>query len=285
MVFESPIVFYGLALLIGLCVGSFLNVVIYRIPKQLQAGWERDSRDFLGLSAPESAPADETFNIAKPTSHCPKCQTALKPWHNIPLISYLVLRGRCSNCSQAISVQYPLVELISGLAFILTVGYLGFTIKAGLIIVFCLFLLSLTVIDIETQLLPDILTYPFMWLGLLANTNGIFTDINSAVMGAIAGYLSLWTVYWAFKLFTGKEGMGHGDFKLLAALGAWMGWQMLPLVILLSSFVGAIIGLAVVAIMGRDKQIPMAFGPYLAIAGLIAFIWGESIINAYLGYI
>src|SRR5690606_10463414 len=253
-----------LAGIVGLCVGSFLNVIIYRLPLQLQASWQRDSRDFLGLE-PAAEQPKTTLNIAFPASYCPKCHTPLKAWHNIPAISYLFLRGRCSHCAAPISLQYPMVELAAGLLFAFVATVYGLPTTVGLELLFSLLLLTLTGIDFKTQLLPDILTYPLLWLGLLANTQGIFTDLQSAVIGAAAGYLSLWSVYWLFKLLTGKEGMGHGDFKLLAALGAWLGWQMLPLIIILSSFVGALIGITLMITRGRDKQLPMAFGPYLAI--------------------
>lgn len=278
---DQGILFLALAGIIGLCVGSFLNVVIYRLPRQLEASWKRDSRDFLGLPAEEDATA--TFNIAIPTSHCPKCNAPLSPWHNIPLLSYLFLRGRCAACAAPISAQYPLVEFCSGALFAIVGTNWGITAEGGFILVFGVMLLTLTVIDFHTHLLPDILTYPLLWLGLLANTQGLFTSLTDAVYGAVAGYMILWMVYWAFKLLTGKEGMGHGDFKLLAALGAWLGWQQLPLIILLSSFVGAAIGLAMIVVRGRDKQLPMAFGPYLAIAGFIAMFWGEAIVSSYLG--
>jgi len=278
------IVLYAVALIVGLCVGSFLNVIIYRLPLQLQANWQRDSRDFLGLEpAPEEPKSG--LNIAFPASHCPKCHIPLKAWHNIPVISYLFLGGKCNQCAAPISIQYPLVELATGLIFAFVATAYGLTATGGFVLLFSLLLLTLTGIDFKTQLLPDILTYPLLWLGLLVNTQGMFTDLHSAVIGAAVGYLSLWSVYWLFKLLTGKEGMGHGDFKLLAALGAWLGWQMLPLIIILSSLVGALIGVTMMIALGRDKQLPMAFGPYLAIAGWIAFFWGEQIVNAYMGYL
>lgn len=280
---QQDTLIYIIALITGLCFGSFLNVVIYRLPLQLETNWRRDSQDFLGIEQPDQKDGHlSDLNIAKPASHCPHCGGTLKPWHNIPLISYIFLRGRCNHCATRISFQYPAVELISGLIFLLTVMHFGLTVEACLVAYFSLCLLTLTAIDFRTQLLPDILTYPLLWAGLLANTQALFTSLESAVIGAAAGYFSLWSVYWLFKMFTGKEGMGHGDFKLLAALGAWTGWQMLPLIILMSSLVGAIIGLSMVLILGRDKQIPMAFGPYLAIAGWISFFWGESVIEAYL---
>jgi len=279
---ESHFLYGIISLVAGFCLGSFLNVVILRIPIQLKSTWERDSRDFLGLEPVSQVTA---FNVAKPASHCPKCKTPLKAWHNIPVISYVLLRGKCAYCSAAVSLQYPIVELCSGLLFLFAYISYGLTIVGGLFLLFSLFLLTLTTIDFNTQLLPDILTFPLLWVGLIANSQGLFTDINSAVFGAVAGYLSLWSIYWVFKLFTGKEGMGHGDFKLLAALGAWTGWQMLPLTILLSSLVGAIIGITLTLTLGRDRQLPLAFGPYLAIAGWIAFLWGDQLVTTYLGYL
>ncbi|MFA5632437.1 MAG: A24 family peptidase [Porticoccaceae bacterium] len=272
---------YGLALVIGLCVGSFLNVVIYRLPLQMQAGWRRDSRDFLGL-APEDDNG-ERFNIAFPASHCTNCRKPLRLWHNIPLFSYLLLRGRCKYCREPISLQYPLVEVAAAAIFVFFVHCYGLSTQAFFAILFSLMLLALTGIDIKTQLLPDSLTYPLLWLGLLVNLNGMFAPLESAVIGALAGYLSLWSVYWLFKLLTGKEGMGHGDFKLLAALGAWLGWQQLPFIILLSSLSGALIGIALVIALGRDRHIPIAFGPYLALGGWIALVWGDAWVARYLG--
>lgn len=282
MDFHNDYALFGLALVTGLCIGSFINVIIYRLPLQLEAGWRKDSRDFLGISQ-EETPQDKSLNVAFPSSHCPCCHTPLKLWHNIPLISYLLLRGRCAECRSPISLQYPLVELLAGVVCIGFIYRYGVNTQGFLSIVFTLVLLTLTGIDFKTQLLPDILTLPLLWLGLLANTQGMFTSLESAVIGAAAGYLALWAVYWLFKLFTGKEGMGHGDFKLLAALGAWLGWQQLPLIILLSSLVGAVMGIAMVVALGRDRQIPMAFGPYLAIAGVISLVWGDELVQRYLG--
>ncbi|MFA5495978.1 MAG: A24 family peptidase [Porticoccaceae bacterium] len=268
------------ALLVGLVVGSFLNVVIYRLPLQLQAAWRRDSRDFLGMEPEAEAPR---LNLAFPASHCPHCRHKISAWENIPVISFLALRGKCRHCGAPIALQYPLVELAAAVLAVAAVSHFGPTPQGWLAVVLSWALVTLTAIDVRHQLLPDIITLPLLWLGLLANSQGLFTDLHSAVIGAAAGYLVLWSVFWAFKLVTGKEGMGHGDFKLLAALGAWLGWQQLPLVVLLSSLVGALIGIAAIAAAGRDRQLPMAFGPYLAIAGWIALIWGERIIDLYLG--
>lgn len=274
-----PALLITLGAIFGLLVGSFLNVVIHRLPLRMQADWRRESLDFLGLEPEADA---RKIGLVFPASHCPGCNAPIKPWHNIPVISFLLLRGRCSQCATPISIQYPLVELTSGLLSALLVYWYGATGTTLLVLLFTWILVALTGIDFRHQLLPDNLTLPLLWLGLLANMAGVFTDLGSAVLGAVAGYLSLWSIYWLFKLVTGREGMGHGDFKLLAALGAWLGWQQLPLIILLSSLVGAIVGLAGIALRGRDRQIPIAFGPYLAVAGWIALIGGVQITNAYL---
>ena len=264
---------------VGLMVGSFLNVVIHRLPLQMQSAWRRESLDFLGMPPEGEIPR---LNLAFPASHCPHCREPIKPWHNVPVLSYLLLRGKCHHCKAPISIQYPLVELATALLATLAISHFGLTAEGALAVLFSIALIVLTGIDFRHQLLPDIITLPLLWLGLLANSQGLFTDLNSAVIGAVAGYLVLWLVFWGFKLLTGKEGMGHGDFKLLAALGAWLGWQLLPLIVLLSSAVGAVIGIAAITIAGRDRQIPMAFGPYLAIAGWIAMFWGEAMVERYL---
>lgn len=274
-----PAFYYPFVLLISLLVGSFLNVLILRTPKIIEQEFKAECCELLDINNQDSP----KLSLAFPPSTCPNCQAKIKPWHNIPLVSYfLLLKGKCAACKNPISLRYPLVELATGLLSVLTIYLLGFT-GAGLLALLLLWvLIALTVIDIDTYLLPDTLTLPLLWLGLLINSFGVFTDLTSAVYGAIFGYGVLWLVFWLFKLVTGKEGMGYGDFKLLAALGAWMGWQMLPLVILLSSFVGAVIGIAGIIILGRDKNIPIPFGPYLAIAGWIAFLWGDTIVQYYL---
>jgi len=265
-------------------------VVIYRLPVSMMAKWKIECKEFLAQNPDTSSENDENgterkrFNIAFPASHCPSCKAPVKAWQNIPIISYLLLRGRCSNCATKISLRYPLVELATGLLSLFCIYHFGITYAGGLALILTWSLISLTMIDIDHQLLPDDITLPLMWIGLVANAFGVYTDLHSALYGAIMGYGVLWSVYWLFKLLTGKEGMGFGDFKLLAALGAWMGWQMLPLVIILSSLVGAIIGIAGIVIAGRDKNIPIPFGPYLAIAGWIAFFWGDTLTNAYLQF-
>ena len=231
----------------------------------------------------QNAKETKPFNIAYPPSSCPKCGHQIRAWENIPVISYLLLRGKCSSCKTKISPRYPIVEITT--AVLATIAIIQFQPGwAGLAAIgFSWVLLILSLIDFDTQYLPDILTYPLLWAGLIINTWGLFVPLEEAVWGAIAGYLSLWSVYYLFKLLTGKEGMGHGDFKLLAALGAWLGWKMLLLIILLSSMVGAVIGLALILILGRDKNIPIPFGPYLAIAGWIAMMWGNNLMAMYLG--
>ncbi|UTW45049.1 prepilin peptidase [bacterium SCSIO 12696] len=276
-----PTLLVGVAVILGLLVGSFLNVVIYRLPMQLQISWREMAREILELKAE----VEPRISLAFPASHCPKCNASIKPWHNIPVISYLLLKGQCQNCSTKISLQYPAIELLTGLLSGFIIFHYGMSEQGLLALLFTWCLIALTGIDFGHKLLPDNITLPLMWIGLLANTQGVFTDLASSVIGGAVGYLSLWTVYIIFKKLTGKEGMGHGDFKLLAALGAWMGWQFLPMIILLSAVVGALVGIAGILIMGRDKQIPIAFGPYLAAAGWIALIWGHDILAWYTPYL
>ncbi|WP_062060303.1 prepilin peptidase [Cellvibrio sp. OA-2007] len=282
-----PLLGMACTLVLGLLVGSFLNVVIYRLPKMMERDWQNQCRDFLAndgdiASLPTNDAKQEPFNLMVPVSRCPHCGHKIKPWENIPVISYLFLRGKCSNCKAKISIRYPSIELVTGLLSIAVIYYIGVNWNGLAALIFTWSLIALTMIDFDTYLLPDDITLPLLWLGLIANSFGAFTDLPSALWGAIAGYLALWSVYKLFKLLTGKEGMGYGDFKLLAALGAWMGWQMLPQIILLSSLVGAVIGIGMIVIRGRDKNIPIPFGPYLAIAGWIAFIWGDTINQSYL---
>ena len=274
----SPYALALAALPFGLIIGSFLNVVILRFPEQLKNNWRRESEDFLGLP---SEPTEE-ISLSMPASRCPSCGVPIKPWHNIPVISYVFLRGKCTACSTPISIQYPLVELLSGLATAFIIFQFGLSLLTAYCLLFTWILIALTGIDYHDQLLPDQITLPLLWVGLFANLSGTFVPINEAVIGALAGYLSLWSVFWIFKLVTGKEGMGYGDFKLLAALGAWMGWQMLPLIIVLSTFVGAVVGIVGVLSKSKDRQVPIAFGPFLAMAGWIALIWGDKILESYL---
>ncbi|MFP5423543.1 MAG: prepilin peptidase [Gammaproteobacteria bacterium] len=267
------------ALLIGLLVGSFLNVLIYRLPTMMQRDWREQAREILELPAEPQAAA---FNLVLPNSSCPHCAHEIKPWENIPVISYLFLRGKCSSCKAPISMRYPLVELACGLLSAFIAWHFGFTWQAGAMLLLTWGLLAMSLIDVDHQLLPDSLVLPLLWLGLITNSFGLFTSLEDALWGAIAGYLSLWSVYWLFKLVTGKEGMGYGDFKLLAMLGAWGGWQVLPLTILLSSLVGAVLGLIMLRLRNAETSTPIPFGPYLAIAGWIALLWGEQITSSYL---
>lgn len=271
------------ALLLGLVVGSFLNVVILRLPRHMRAELAEACAELRDETA-EPVP-NRWFGLDYliwPASSCPKCGHAIRAWENIPVISYLLLRGRCSACSSHIGMRYPIVEAVNGLLSLLVVWHFGVSIAAAAALLLVWVLVALTVIDLDEQLLPDQLTLPMVWVGLLVNINGTFTDLNSAVIGAAAGYLSLWLVFQLFRLLTGREGMGYGDFKLLAVFGAFLGWQLLPQVVLLSSLVGAVVGIGMVVLRGRDRQIPIPFGPYLAVAGLVALLWGEQINRSYL---
>ncbi|MEP5566899.1 MAG: A24 family peptidase [Halioglobus sp.] len=264
---------------LGLVVGSFLNVVIHRLPIMMESRWRRDCCELLEV---EGEKQDQKLTLAVPNSHCPSCNAPIKAWQNIPVLSYLILGGKCANCSVSISLRYPAVELITGLLTLSLAWYFpaSYALLGAMFLTWSL--VALTMIDVDHQLLPDDITLPLMWLGLLFNLNGTFVSLGDAVIGAMAGYLILWSVYWLFKLLTGKEGMGYGDFKLLAALGAWMGWQALPLIILLSSLVGAVVGIALMVLKNRGKEIPIPFGPYLAAAGWIALLWGDTLTQAYL---
>ena len=265
--------------LVGLAVGSFLNVVIHRLPIMMDRDWAAQCAELRGE---EIAPGD-TLTLAKPRSRCPSCGHVITAMENIPLLSWLMLRGRCSACGTRIGVRYPLVELLTGLLSAACAIAFGPTLQLVGALVFVWALIALTFIDLDTQLLPDSITLPLVWVGLVINLLGGFTDLESSVTGAVAGYLVLWTVFWGFKLVTGKEGMGYGDFKLLAAIGAFLGWQVLPVVILLSSLVGAMVGIAMIALRSHGREVPIPFGPYLAAAGLIALFFGQAINNAYLG--
>ncbi|MGI3129822.1 prepilin peptidase [Halopseudomonas pachastrellae] len=279
---STPLAFILLAGLLGLVIGSFLNVVILRVPRMLEIEWQQQAREILEPDREHAPPA--TYNLILPHSHCPKCKTEIKPWQNIPVISYLLLRGRCGNCEEPISLRYPAIELLTAGLSMLVAWQMGFGLATAGMLVLTWALICLSMIDADTQLLPDIIVLPLLWLGLILNSFGVYTDLNTALWGAVAGYLSLWSVYWLFKLVTGKEGMGYGDFKLLAMLGAWGGWQVLPLTVLLSSLVGAILGLIILKARGANNSTPLPFGPYLAIAGWIALIWGETITGHYLRF-
>ena len=274
---------YPLALLLftfvlGLLIGSFLNVVIYRFPQMMEEDWRQQCHEFLELPLPESAKRHfAVFNLATPGSHCPHCNHTLSPLENIPVFSWLLQRGKCKHCRAAISLRYPVIEMATALLSVLVVSHFGFNWAALALLVFTWILVALTMIDVDRQLLPDDLTLPLLWLGLLANSLGWITDLESAVFGAMAGYITLWCVYWGFKLLTGKDGMGYGDFKLLAALGAWLGWQSLPQIILLSSLVGALVGISMMLLRGQGRDVPIPFGPYLAGAGFLSLLWGEQL--------
>jgi leader peptidase (prepilin peptidase)/N-methyltransferase len=269
--------------LLGLIVGSFLNVVIHRLPIMMERQWHKDCDELKGLDH-ESSSETEVYNLNTPASRCPKCGHKIRPWENIPIISWLMLKGRCSNCQNPISTRYPIIEAVSGLLSLWIAFHFGFTWETVAALMLTWSLIALTMIDFDVQLLPDNITLPFLWLGLLVNIGGLFTHLESAVIGAIAGYMSLWSVYQLFKKLTGKEGMGYGDFKLLAMLGAWLGWQYLPQIILLSALVGAVVGILLIVVRGRDRNIPIPFGPYLATAGWISLMWGAQINQAYLDW-
>ena len=294
----TPALLLGGAFLLSLLVGSFLNVVIHRLPVMLDRQWRAQAAELLaesGAAAPRQQ-ADRAasvppakYSLVTPRSACPHCGAPIRAHQNIPLVSWLLLGGRCASCKGRISARYPVVELVTALLSAAVVWRFGWHWQSVAALLVTWALVALTVIDLDHQILPDAITLPLLWLGLLASlawhaglAPPLPTDPHSAIVGAVAGYLSLWSVYWAFKLLTGKEGMGYGDFKLFGALGAWMGWQMLPLVLLLSAFTGAVVGIALIVARGRDRNIPIPFGPYLAAAGWIALMWGPQIVGGYL---
>ncbi|WP_166264386.1 prepilin peptidase [Marinobacter caseinilyticus] len=281
---DTPWFFYPAATLLTLCIGSFLNVVILRLPKMMEQDWRCQCEEFLELPEQQRKTA-ERMTLSTPNSSCPSCGHEIKPWENIPVISYLLLRGKCSSCSTSISARYPVIEAVTAIFSVFTLYLMGPTLAGLWSLLLVWALITLTVIDFDTQLLPDSITLPLLWLGLILNSFGVLTDFNSAFWGAIAGYLSLWSVYLLFKLVTGKEGMGHGDFKLLAALGAWLGWQLLPAVILLSSVVGAVVGISLIVFKRQGREVPIPFGPYLAAAGLLSLWFGAEIQVAWYNYL
>lgn len=270
------------AAMLGLCVGSFLNVVIHRLPKMMEREWQAQCAELHGETA---STAEQHLSLALPRSRCPTCGHVISAMENIPVISYLLLRGKCSGCGTRISTRYPLIEVVTGLLSAYVVWHFGPSMQAAGALLLLWSLIALAMIDFDTQLLPDSITLPLLWLGLLFNLFGTFTSLPSAVIGTMAGYLSLWSIFWLFKLVTGKEGMGYGDFKLLAALGAWLGWSLLPTIILLSSLAGAIVGISLIVAARRGRNIPIPFGPYLAAAGIIALLWGNQITQSYLGHL
>ena len=266
--------------LLGLIIGSFLNVVIYRLPIMMEHSWRKECHEFLKLEHKQETTTP--FNLSVPRSCCPCCKAPIRAHQNIPIISYLLLKGQCSQCKQPISVRYPLVELLTGLCSAMIAWHFGFTIDTLFALLLTWSLIALSGIDIDHQLLPDTITLPMLWLGLFLSLFNVFIDSHASIIGAVSGYLSLWIVYQLFKLTTGKEGMGFGDFKLLALLGAWMGWEYIPVIVLLSSLVGAVVGIAMMILVKHDRNIPIPFGPYLATAGWIALIWGNEINQLYL---
>ncbi len=270
----SPDTAFALAAgLLGLIVGSFLNVVIHRLPKMMHAQWAAQAADFDGRTPAPQAP----YNLWVPASQCPVCAAPIGMLQNIPVVSYLVLRGKCAHCASRISPRYPVVEALTGVLSLWVAVHFGWGLEAAGALVLVWFLVALSFIDADTSLLPDCITLPLLWLGLLLNLNAGFAPLRDAVIGACAGYLSLWLVYWAFKLATGREGMGYGDFKLLAALGAWLGWKMLLPIVLLSSLSGAILGIALIILARHGRNVPIPFGPYLAVAGFFTLLYGQPI--------
>lgn len=271
----------AIAGIFGLMIGSFLNVVIHRLPKMMQ----RESDNYVASESGQALPHQDRYNLVLPRSRCPHCGHKITALENIPVLSYLVLRGKCRGCQAAISIRYPAIELLTGALSCFLIWHFGSGIAGLAALLFLYLLVALTFIDADTQLLPDDLSYPLLWAGLLINIPSTFVTLPEAVIGAAAGYLVLWSVYWLFKLTTGKEGMGYGDFKLLAALGAWMGWKMLPVIILLSSLVGAVVGIALIVFAKHGRDVPIPFGPYLAGAGLIALPYGPVITQTYLQFL
>ena len=274
----EPVFFTGSIFVLGLLVGSFLNVVIHRLPKMLESDWQLQCAELRG----EVVAASPAYNLWGPRSACPNCGHLISALENIPVLSWLALRGRCRACGTPIGLRYPAVELLAALLAAVLAWKFGPSLRLAGGLVFVWALVALAFIDLDTTLLPDALTLPLLWLGLLFNLFGVFTTLQSALIGAMVGYLSLWLVYWAFKLVTGKEGMGYGDFKLLAAVGAWLGWELLPVVILLSSLVGALAGLAMIVLVRHDRRIPIPFGPYLAGGGVVALFFGADLTRVYL---
>jgi leader peptidase (prepilin peptidase)/N-methyltransferase len=276
----NPVVLALMAGMLGLIIGSFLNVVIYRLPVMLEQQWRVQCREL----ATEDGPSDseEPLNLLVPRSRCPECKHAIGAMENIPVVSYLLQRGRCKHCGTPIPMRYPAVELATALLSAIVTWYYGPTLQAVAALLLTWALVALSVIDYREQLLPDSITLPFLWFGIALSLLTVFTDLKSSVLGAMAGYLALWSVYHLFRILTGKEGMGFGDFKLLAMLGAWLGWQYLPAIVIVSSMVGAIIGLLLITLRGRDRNVPIPFGPFLALAGWITLLWGDQINHLYL---
>jgi len=276
----NPEFFYAISGVTGLLVGSFLNVVIYRLPVMMERAWRAECRQFLALHTdPEIA--ETTFNLVVPGSNCPHCQHKISPFENIPILSYVILGGKCRSCKKPISIRYPIVEAVTAIMTLVIAMHFGVTMQALFAILLTWSLITLTAIDYDHQLLPDSITLPFLWMGILCNMAGLYTDVYSSLYGAITGYLVLWAVYITFKVLTGKEGMGHGDFKLLSMLGAWLGWQSLPLIIIVSSLLGSVVGIGLILLGGHQKSQPIPFGPYLALAGWISLLYGNDLMQIY----
>lgn len=278
----NPPFFLLLCTLLGLLVGSFINVVAFRLPVMMDRDWRSQCRELLGQKSLDEEP--EPFNLSLPRSRCPHCGHQITAMENIPVLSYLFLRGRCSACKETISPRYPIVEFTTGLLSLVVAWHFGFGWQTLAALFLTWALIALSLIDFDHKLLPDSIVLPFLWAGLLLSLFGTFSDTHSAIIGAAAGYLTLWGVFQIFRLITGKEGMGYGDFKLLALFGAWLGWQYLPQIILLSSLVGALVGISLILFRGRARNIPIPFGPYLATAGWISLLWGDSINQLYLNW-
>ena len=276
---EYPWAFVGVALVLGLIVGSFLNVLAWRLPKMLEREWRAQAHEILDLPAEPGGPA---YNLMHPNSCCPHCNQPIRPWENIPVLSYLLLRGHCAHCREPIGLRYPLTELACALISTAVAWHFGFGWQAGAVMLLSWGLLGMSLIDLDHQLLPDVLVLPLLWLGLILNSADLLTPLPDAVWGAVIGYMSLWCLFWLFKLATGKDGMGHGDFKLLALLGAWGGWQILPMTLLMASLLGVFAGLILLRLRKAQVSAPMPFGPCLAIAGWIALLWGGQITDFYL---
>jgi len=279
---QYPMFFFIMVFLVSLMVGSFLNVVIYRLPIMMENSWKEEYDTYFNNEPTTPAPP---FNLSKPDSTCPHCNHKIRAWENIPVLSYLLLKGKCASCKTSISMRYPLVELFTAISCTAAAYYFGPSTQALWAIAFSYVLIALLFIDLDKMLLPDQLTLPLLWVGLLLSTQHVFVDTTDAILGAAFGYLSLWSVYWLFKLTTGKEGMGYGDFKLLAALGAFTGWQGLPIIILLSSFVGAVAGIAIMVIQNKGKSLAIPFGPYLAVAGWLTLLYKDAITTTYLNWV
>ncbi|MDO6444665.1 A24 family peptidase [Colwellia sp. 1_MG-2023] len=281
-----PLSFYITVVIVALTIGSFLNVVIFRFPKMLEQGWYKECREFLADEINDSPEkVQPLITLSKPNSTCPHCQHEIRYYENIPVLSWLFLKGKCSQCKTAISIRYPIIESATAILSLVVALHFGVAPITFFVLILTWGLICLTMIDYDHMLLPDQFTYPLLWLGLLINIDGLIVPLDQAVIGAVSGYMSLYTVFWLFKLITGKEGMGHGDFKLLAVFGAWMGWQLLPLLILMASAVGAVIGISLMVFKNHAREQAIPFGPYLAMAGWICLLWGENIWQSYLSYI